>query len=60
VSTRKKKVVAKVAAVITIRGPSEMTEIGANEVAAWMRRIAKDLLRYRRRMSKVFRARYYY
>ncbi len=59
-SKRKKKVVAKVAAVITIREPGKMTAQGVADIAAWMHRIATDLMQYRKKMSKVFRARYYY
>jgi len=48
------------AATITVKRPDQLTKQGAKDIAAWMRRIAKDLVELSPKMAKVFRARYCY
>jgi hypothetical protein len=50
------------AASVTFHDPADYTEQGMRDIAAWLRRIARDVQRYRRsgKLGKRFSARYYY
>jgi hypothetical protein len=55
---KKKKV--KTAAILTIYDADKMTEKGRKEIADWLRRQAKDLIKYGWQYTKEMRARYQY